>query len=118
MFDADAGGEPLLKLEAGDVKALSIYGEGDARRIVSGGEDGVRVWDVVKGGEPLLKLDAGDVNALTWYGEGDARRIVSGGEEGLLLWDAVGGRRRCSSSRARGACARSRATARATGGTS
>ena len=42
MWDAVAGGKPLLKLKtAGEVKAVTWYGEGDARRIVSGGKDGV-----------------------------------------------------------------------------
>ena len=31
----------------------------DARRIVSGGKEGVQVWDAVAGGAPLLKLEAG-----------------------------------------------------------
>ena len=59
MWDAVAGGKPLLKLKtAGWVKAVTWYGEGDARRIVSGGEDGVSVFDADAGGEPLLKLEA------------------------------------------------------------
>ena len=41
------------------MKALTIYGEGDARRIVSGGDDGMSVSDADAGGEPLLKLEAG-----------------------------------------------------------
>ena len=38
--------------------ALAMYGEGDARRIVSGGKDGVSVWDAGKGGKPPVGVDA------------------------------------------------------------
>ena len=81
--------------------ALTIYGEGDARRIVSGGDDEVSVWDVVKGDEPLLKLDAGRVFAVTWYGEGDARRIASGGDS-CSCGTPSRAARRCASSRTAG----------------
>ena len=36
-WDGDAGGAPLMTFEAGAREALTMYGEGDARRIVSGG---------------------------------------------------------------------------------
>ena len=93
MWDAVAGGKPLLKAQdrgSGVTRSRGTH-EGGARRIVSGGNDGVSVFDADMGGEPLLKLDARDVLALTWYGEGDARRIVSGGEDGVSVWDVVKG---------------------------
>ena len=95
------------------------YGEGGARRIVSGGDDGVSVFDADAGGEPLQKIDAGYVSAVTIYGEGDARRIVSGGwQTKLLLWDVVEGGAPLREFEGAGNVIRSRATARATGGTS
>ena len=87
VWDAVAGGKPLLKLKIeGWVKALTWYGEGDARRIVSGGEK-LLLWDAVKGGAPLLKLEGHTswVNAIACHGEGDARRAVSGGGDKTLL---------------------------------
>ena len=58
VWDVVTGGAPL-KLVGHEkaVLAVECYGEGDARRAVSGGDDTtLLMWDLDKGGAPLLKL--------------------------------------------------------------
>ena len=60
VWDVVEGGAPLLSLVGHEeaVLAVECYGEGDARRAVSGGRDKtLLVWDLDKGGAPLLKLE-------------------------------------------------------------
>ena len=71
------------------------YGEGDARRAVSGGDDKtLLVWDLDKGGAPLLKLEGHTdcVHTIACHGEGDDWCIVSGSNDGTVrLWDGAAG---------------------------
>ena len=97
VWDAVAGGAPLLKLEGHTdwVFAVACHDAGDGWRIVSGGHDKVLlVWDAVKGGAPLLKLEGHTdfVNAVACHDTGAGWRYVSGSDDGTVrVWDGAAG---------------------------
>ena len=61
----------------------------DGKRIATGSDDGVRVWDAVTG-EGVLSLEHGSkVRSVAW--SPDASRIAAGSGDGVRVWDAVTG---------------------------
>ena len=62
----------------------------DGKRIATGSDDGVRVWDAVTG-EGVLSLEHGSkVRSVAW--SPDASRIAAGSAvDGVRVWDAVTG---------------------------
>ena len=62
----------------------------DGKRIATGADGGVRVWDVVTG-EGLFSLEHGSkVRSVAWSPDGS--RIAAGSFGGVWVWDAVTGK--------------------------
>jgi WD40 repeat protein len=76
--------------QAGKVK--SIVFSPDGKRIVTGGRDGVKVWNVALGVEEVLLIgdrSASGVQSVDYSFDGNW--IVGGGNLGITVWDARSG---------------------------
>ena len=86
LWDAE-NGKPLGTLQGHPSYVTSVAFDPEGRRLVSGGFDGVRLWDVTSGREVLTL--AGTYGPLSFSPDG--RRLLSGGGSGtLIVWDATG----------------------------
>jgi WD40 repeat protein len=78
----------------GWVRAVAVAPDG--RRVVSGGDDTVRIWDLSNGRQ---ERPLGDAAANVWSVAftPDGRRIITGGADGLVrVWDLARGRLECT----------------------
>ena len=84
------GGAELACLRGHDGTVASVAFDREGRRIVSGGDSTVRVWDAASGAElACLRGHDGWVMSVAFDREG--RRIVSGGDSTVRVWDAASG---------------------------
>ena len=76
-----------LKGQAGEVESVAFSPDG--ARIVSGGQDGVKIWDVTRGvEEDLLIGDRSTVGVEAVASSADGSWIVGAGRSGIAVWDA------------------------------
>ena len=95
IWDAEAGGQPLLRSGGWGGAVYAVAVRPDGRQIATGGEDGmVRTWDPATGRADLPPIDHGaPVSALAYDPTGTA--LASGGmDRTVRVWSATSGRRR------------------------
>ena len=80
---------PEIQIFSGPVDYVTaVAWSPDSRRVATGSDDGVRVWDAVTG-ENVLSLEHGHkVWSVAWLPDGS--RIATG-SDGVRVWDAVTG---------------------------
>ena len=82
---------PEIQIFSGRVDYVTaVAWSPDGKRIATGADDGVRVWDAVTG-EKLLSLEHGSqVESVAWSPDGS--RIATGSFGDVRVWDAVTGK--------------------------
>ena len=80
----------LVSLTGHSDPVMTVAFSPDGARLASGGDGGVRVWDVVSGEELLAPGGHGGV-VLSVAFSPDGARLATGGGGGVRVWDAASG---------------------------
>ena len=79
--------QEIITLAGHTNEVWSVAFSPDGKRIVSGGDDAVKLWDAGTGQELLTVKGHGDIVTSVAFSR-DGNRIVTGGDNTVRVWDA------------------------------